>query len=76
MAAEQDWAAYADQGYLLTTDSLLARTSSGAWVEVPGGPLMALRGDGITAELKKAVAGTSFKARIWNASIGSCGSFY
>lgn len=76
MATEQDWASYADQGYLLTTDTLLARTSLGAGVEVPGGALMALRSDGKTAEIKKAVPGADIKVRAWNASTGACGAYY
>lgn len=76
MAVEQDWPAYADQGYLVTTDTILARTAAGAGVEVPGGAVMALRSDGITAEIKKAAPGTSLKSRTWNASTGACGSYY
>jgi len=40
MAIEQDWAAYADQSTLADTDTLLARTSAGAGVEVPGSALI------------------------------------
>lgn len=40
MAVEQDWAAYTDQARLADTDTLLARTSGGAGVEVPGSALV------------------------------------
>ena len=43
MATEQDWAAYADQAYLLTGDTILARTAAGAGVEVPGSEILAKR---------------------------------
>ncbi len=43
MAVEQDWAAYADQTYLATNDTVLARTNTGAGVEVPGSALFARR---------------------------------
>lgn len=43
MATEQDWAAYADQAGIATTDSLLVRTIAGAGVEVSGGDIFARR---------------------------------
>lgn len=43
MATEQDWAAYADQAFLATGDTLLARTPAGAGVELPGSALFARR---------------------------------
>lgn len=46
MATEQDWAAYADQAVLNATDTILARTSAGAGVEVPGSALVRKRSDG------------------------------
>jgi len=46
MATEQDWATYADQAHLKTTDTLLARTSAGAGVEVTGDHVLARRSDG------------------------------
>lgn len=52
MAVEQDWVAYADQGYLAETDTLLARTQAGAGVELPGIAVIAKRG-----------AGTQYQAR-------------
>ncbi|MBB3858869.1 hypothetical protein GGQ88_000109 [Novosphingobium hassiacum] len=39
MAIEQDWEAYANQGTLGATDTILARTAAGAGVEVPGSAL-------------------------------------
>lgn len=46
MATEQDWAAYADQNHLKAADTILARTSGGAGVEVPGQHIVARREDG------------------------------
>jgi|GEM_PF-4549289 len=46
MADEQDWAAFADQNHLKATDTILARTSAGAGVEIPGGHVVARRADG------------------------------
>lgn len=43
MATEQDWAAYADQPFLGTGDTLLARTPAGAGVEIPGHAFIARR---------------------------------
>jgi len=43
MATEQDWATYADQTYLATTDTLLARTSIGGGVEIAGSHVVARR---------------------------------
>lgn len=45
MADEQDWAAFADQDHLKETDTMLARTSGGAGVEIPGEHLVARRAD-------------------------------
>lgn len=46
MAVEQDWAAYADQAHLKGSDTILARTSGGAGVEIPGAHMVARRSDG------------------------------
>lgn len=51
MAVEQDWAAYTDQGHLKATDTLLARTSGGAGVEVPGDHIVARRANNGPATL-------------------------
>jgi hypothetical protein len=40
----QDWAGFSDQGYLNTTDTILARTSAGAGVEIAGSHILARRG--------------------------------
>ncbi|VWX56729.1 tail fiber domain-containing protein [Sphingorhabdus sp. 109] len=45
MADEQDWAAFADQDHLKEDDTLLARTSGGGGVEIPGEHIVARRGD-------------------------------
>lgn len=46
MATEQDWAAYADQAFLGTTDTLLVRKSAGGGVEVPGSHIVARQSGG------------------------------
>lgn len=46
MAVEQDWATYADQAFLATTDTLLARTSAGAGVEIAGSHIVARQSGG------------------------------
>lgn len=51
MATEQDWAAYADQAYLAEGDTILARTSGGAGVEVFGSHVLARRSDGLYSAL-------------------------
>lgn len=58
--ADQDWASYADQAYLATTDTLLARTSGGGGVEVSGAHVVARRtaGGPFTAPSDFTVSGT------------------
>lgn len=47
MATEQDWASYANQTSVATSDTFLARTSAGAGVEIPGDQFLAKRADGV-----------------------------
>lgn len=73
MATEQDWAAYADQGFLAETDTLLARTAAGGGVEVPASALMARRTAGgpcqargrVSFEGYDGAAGTPSEAFDW-----------
>lgn len=46
MAVEQDWATYANQLFLSVSDTLLARTSAGAGVEIAGSQILARRSNG------------------------------
>lgn len=58
MAVEQDWAAYTDQAHLKGSDTILARTSAGAGVEISGAHIIARRSNGapFTAEADLSVS--------------------
>lgn len=81
MATEQDWAAYSDQAHLKTTDTLLARTSAGAGVEVPGSHVLARRSDGGSFEAALGTAGdpsvvtniSGLPGQIFHGGIGDSG---
>lgn len=59
MAAEQDWAAYANQVNFAATDTILARTAAGAGVEVPASGLVQAYGG-------KGAIGTTNPAGYWS----------
>lgn len=73
MAAEQDWATYANQSTLAGTDTILARTAAGAGVEVPGSALVKKDSSGNVAEAVKIDTTSSPGLRLGGGTSGAMG---